>query len=88
MGRDGVDRALRDASIIRNRRKVEACVSNAAVVQELQREHGSFCRWFYEVLHGDELPVLQRGLRKTFAFMGPEISRMWLLASGRIGPDD
>jgi DNA-3-methyladenine glycosylase I len=87
LGPEGVDEALQDATIIRNRRKVEACVANARVVRGLQGAHGSFCRWFYDVLEGDELAGLQRDLRKTFKFMGPEIARMWLLASGRIGPE-
>lgn len=87
MSPDDVDRALLDPSIIRNRKKVEACVSNAQTVQGIQQEHGSFCLWYYDVLEGDELALLQKELRKTFRFMGPEIARMWLFASGRIAPD-
>jgi DNA-3-methyladenine glycosylase I len=79
-----VDRLMGDASIIRNRRKIEACIANARIAQGIQREHGSLCNWFYNVLEGDDLAALQRTLRKTFRFMGPEIARMWLLASGRI----
>ena len=33
---------------------------------------------------GDELAPLQKALRARFKFMGPEIARMWLMASGRI----
>ena len=84
MGPDDVEGLLKDSSIIRNRKKIEACISNADVVLGLRREHGSFCHWFYEVLEGDDLPGLQRQLRRTFKFMGPEIARMWLMASGRI----
>ena len=84
MGPDDVERLLRDSSIIRNRKKIEACVANACTVQGLQREHGSFCGWFYEVLEGDSLGILQSTLKSTFRFMGPEIARMWLMASGRI----
>ena len=79
-----VERLLQDASIIRNRKKIEACVENAAIVQSIQRAHGSFRSWFYEVLEGDNLGSLQSSIRKTFKFMGPEITRMWLMASGRI----
>ena len=50
----------------------------------IQTEHGSFCNWFYNVLEGTKYPALQKTLRGTFKFMGPEISRMWLMASGRI----
>ena len=77
--------ALRnDTGIIRNRLKIQASVDNARTVLALQSEHGSFCNWFYNVLEGAEYPALQKTLRATFKFMGPEISRMWLMASGRI----
>ena len=88
MGPRDVTRLLKDASIIRNRKKIEACVANARIIQDIRREHGSFCNWFYEVLEGTELPELQGTLRKTFRFMGPEIARMWLMACGRIPPHD
>ena len=87
LDQDDIARLLEDASIVRNRRKIEACIRNAAVAQQLQREHGSFCRWFYERLPGDELAPLQKTLRATFRFMGPEIARMWLLSSGRLQGD-
>ena len=77
--------ALRhDTGIIRNRLKIQATVENARTVLALQSEHGSFCNWFYNELEGTEYPALQKTLRGAFKFMGPEISRMWLMASGRI----
>ena len=77
--------ALRNnLGIIRNRLKIQASIENARTVLDLQSEHGSFCNWFYDVLEGTEYPALQKTLRGTFKFMGPEISRMWLMASGRI----
>ena len=88
MGPDVVDHLLQDASIIRNRKKIEACIVNARIIQGIQREHASFCNWFYNVLEGDNLAALQGTLRKTFKFIGPEIARMWLMASGRIKRDD
>ena len=84
-----VELMLKDPSIIRNRKKVEACIHNAEVIKELQQNHGSFCDWFYGLsgegsLQGDDLPGLQKQLKATFKFMGPEIARMWLFASGRL----
>ena len=73
-----------DAGIIRNRLKIQATIENARTALALQSEHGSFCNWFYNVLEGTEYPALQKTLRASFKFMGPEISRMWLMASGRI----
>ena len=86
MGPDSVERLIEDAAIIRNRKKIEACIDNARTVQSIQRDHGSFCNWFYNALQGDDLPELQKALRASFKFMGPEIARMWLMATGRIPP--
>ena len=79
-----VESLRNDPAIIRNRLKIQATVDNARMVVALQGEHGSFCNWFYDVLEGTEYPAIQKTLRSTFKFMGPEISRMWLMASGRI----
>ena len=84
MAPDDVDRLLQDPSIIRNRKKIEACIANAQTILGIQQQHGSFCRWFYQVLEGDDLAVLQKALRKIFKFVGPEIARMWLMAAGRV----
>jgi len=84
MGPDDVRRLREDPGIIRNRQKIQAVIANAGIVRGIQREHGGFCRWFYDVLPGTDYPSLQKELRYTFKFMGPEISRMWLMASGRI----
>ena len=84
MGPGDVEALRNNAGIIRNRLKIQATIGNARTVQKLQAEHGSFCTWFYEILPGSVYPNLQKELRGTFSFMGPEISRMWLMASGRI----
>ena len=93
MGPPAGELIIQDASIIRNRMKIEACVHNAEVIKGLQQKHGSFCGWFYGLtgegsLQGDELGGLQKQLKATFKFMGPEIARMWLLASGRMERPD
>ena len=86
-GSNDVRRLLNDASIIRNRKKIEACISNARIIQTIKKEYSTFCYWFYDELKGDDLNTLQLILKKTFKFIGPEIARMWLMASGRILPD-
>ncbi|MFQ6026561.1 MAG: DNA-3-methyladenine glycosylase I [Dehalococcoidia bacterium] len=88
MGPRDVETLRRNPSIIRNRRKIQATIENARTVQELRAKHGSFCTWFYDTLPGNEYPDLQKELRATFSFMGPEISRMWLMAAGRITRDE
>ncbi|MCH7737559.1 MAG: DNA-3-methyladenine glycosylase I [Chloroflexi bacterium] len=84
MGQPDVERLREDPGIIRNRQKIQAVIANAGIVLGIQREHGSFCDWFYDLLPGTDYPSLRKELRATFKFMGPEISRMWLMASGRI----
>ena len=84
MGPSDVERLREDPGIIRNRQKIQAVSVNAGIVQGIQQEHSGFCDWFYNVLPGSEYPTLKTELRSTFKFMGPEISRMWLMASGRI----
>ena len=40
-----VEKLLQDEGIIRNRLKVAAAIHNAKVIQQLQKEHGSFLNW-------------------------------------------
>ena len=77
-----------DPRIIRNLRKIQATIENACIILDLQIKHGTFCNWFYNILEGAEYPSLQKTLKKTFKFMGPEIARMWLLATGRISAEE
>ncbi len=84
LGPDDVARLRQDGGIIRNRQKIEAVIENARRIQTIREEYGGFCRWFYDALAGDEYLPLAQELRREFKFMGPEIARMWLMASGRI----
>ena len=63
---------------------VERLREDPGIIRNIQEEHGGFCQWFYDLLPGSDYPSLRKELRSTFKFMGPEISRMWLMASGRI----
>ena len=84
MGPEDMAALMNDAGIIRNRLKIQATMKNARTAQDLQTTHGGFCTWFYDKLPGSTYPELRKELRGTFSFMGPEIARMWLMASGRI----
>lgn len=46
---DDVERLMKDASIVRNRLKIEAAINNAKRFIEIQHEFGSFCEfvWSY-----------------------------------------
>lgn len=74
-------RLLDDAGIIRNRLKVDAVIHNAAVVQALQAEHGSFKGWLdhhHPLPHADWVRLFKR----TFRFTGPEIVNEFLMSTG------
>jgi len=44
---DDVERLMLDASIIRNRLKIEAAINNAKRFIEIQNEYGSFCKFIW-----------------------------------------
>ncbi|MDR2887627.1 MAG: DNA-3-methyladenine glycosylase I [Bacteroidales bacterium] len=52
-----VERLMHDESIIRNRRKIEAAISNARLFLEIQKECGSFCNYLKSFLPGGK-PVI------------------------------
>jgi DNA-3-methyladenine glycosylase I len=76
-----IDRILGDPSVIRNRAKVLAAISNAKVVQELQQEHGSFAAWL-DLNLGLDLADWVKLFRRTFKFTGPEVVREFLVSTG------
>src|SRR5207248_1135518 len=63
---DDVDRLMEDASIIRNRRKIEATIDNAVELLALDKEHGSFRDYLRSFGSYDELAA---DLRKRFRFL-------------------
>ncbi|MHB0776204.1 DNA-3-methyladenine glycosylase I [Halomonas sp. WWR20] len=75
------ERLLHDAGIIRNRRKIDAAIHNAVVIQALQCEHGSFQAWL-EHHHPLTLPEWVRLFKRTFRFTGPEIVNEFLMSTG------
>ncbi|HET7305459.1 MAG TPA: DNA-3-methyladenine glycosylase I [Segeticoccus sp.] len=85
-GPEDVERLLGDAGIVRNRRKIEATVTNAAATIALRREGGlAGLVWSFQPAHtpqprsAEEVPTtspesvaLSKALRrKGFAFVGP-----------------
>ena len=63
-----VEELAKDTRVIRNRRKLEAIVSNAQKMLELDGEYGSFQKYLRS--QGDFDGTLT-ALRKDFKFMGP-----------------
>ena len=56
-----------DPRVIRNRRKIEATIHNAATMLELEREYGTFKKYLES--QGD-FESLLRDMRKRFKFVG------------------
>jgi DNA-3-methyladenine glycosylase I len=75
------ERLLGDASIIRNRLKVNAAIENARRILELKKSHGSFKRWL-DAHHPRSREEWQKLFKKTFVFTGGEIVNEFLLSSG------
>lgn len=74
-------RLLADAGIIRNRLKIEAAISNAQAILELQRAHGSFLAWI-EAHHPRSKDEWVKLFKRTFKFTGGEIVNEFLMSIG------
>lgn len=75
------ERLLSDASIIRNRLKVNAAIHNAGVILHIQEEHGSFHAWLQQH-RALQKPEWVKLFKKTFVFTGGEIVGEFLMSLG------
>ena len=75
------ERLLNDAGIIRNRLKVDAAISNANTILQIQKDFGSFKNWIdkHHPLSKEEWVKL---FKKTFRFTGGEIVNEFLMSIG------
>jgi DNA-3-methyladenine glycosylase I len=80
-GEADIDRLLADASIIRNRLKIDAAIENAKKILELCAENGSFKKWL-DSHHPLALAEWVRLFKKTFRFTGGEIVNEFLMSTG------
>ncbi len=85
-GADDRDRLLSDATIIRNRLKVDAAIHNAQVIQRLRKDHGSFAKWLDDH-RSDKGDVRDKSswvklFKQTFRFTGGEITGEFLMSLG------
>jgi DNA-3-methyladenine glycosylase I len=74
-------RLLTDASIIRNRLKVDAAIHNAQCILDMRDSHGGFAGWLeaHHPLTKDEWVKL---FKRTFKFTGGEITGEFLMSTG------
>ena len=52
-----VERLMQDSAIIRNRKKIQAAISNAQLFLDIQKEFGSFCNYMRSFLPDNKLIV-------------------------------
>lgn len=80
------DRLLDDATIIRNRLKVDAAIHNAQVIRDFRASHGGFALWLDAHLDDSGAPRDKaswvRLFKKTFKFTGGEITGEFLMSLG------
>src|SRR4249919_2043114 len=76
-----IAKLLHDAGIIRNRLKIEATISNAKKIKEIQKEFGSFKNWL-DQHHPKTREEWVRLFKQTFRFTGGEIVNEFLVSTG------
>ncbi len=64
---DELDELTTDTRVIRNRRKIEAIVTNAQKMVDLESQHGTFSGYLRS--HGD-FETVAKDLKKQFKFLG------------------
>ena len=74
-------RLLNDATIVRNRLKIDAAIENARRIRELRSTQGSFAAWLAGN-HPLTKPDWIKLFKKTFIFTGGEITGEFLLSIG------
>jgi len=57
-----IEQLLKDPGIVRNRLKVNSCVSNARAFLQVQQEFGSFCAYIWNFVDGE--PIQNRWRRQ------------------------
>jgi DNA-3-methyladenine glycosylase I len=75
-----VKRLMSDADIVRNEKKIQATIYNAAQFLEVTKEYGSFKMYLDHF--GKSEVKLQTDLQERFHQIGPSTARMFLWAVG------
>lgn len=79
---EDIDRLADDASIIRNRKKLEATVANAAEIKALAGEHGSFDAFVQRLVDERGLPGAAKALAERFAYISDNGATFWMYSTG------
>ncbi len=69
-----IERLMRDSRIIRNRRKIEAAISNASVFLKIQGEYGSFSNYIWGFTGGERI-INRDGIIRATSTLSDTISK-------------
>src|SRR6478672_12627733 len=78
-----IEKLLQDAGIIRNRLKIDATISNAKKIKEIQKEFGSFKNWL-DQHHPKTREEWVKLFKKEFKLTGGEIVNELIISNGYI----
>jgi len=78
-----MERLLNDASIIRNRLKIQSIIHNASVILEFRDSHNGFYNWLI-YNNKESINDWVKLFKKTFKFTGKEIVSEFLMSIGII----
>lgn len=76
-----IDLLMQNAGIIRQRKKIEAVITNARVIQSFRNSHGGFYHWL-RCHHPQSEQQWVTLFRSVFHFTGPQITREFLMSIG------
>jgi DNA-3-methyladenine glycosylase I len=77
-----VQRLMVDASIVRNRAKIVATISNAKQLQTIRKEHRSFQSYLDKLDKSENYASAIKELGKRFSRLGPYSARIFLYTVG------
>ena len=76
-----IDLLMQNTGIIRQRKKIEAIIANARMIQSFRDSHGGFYQWLRSHHPQSELKWVTL-FRSVFRFTGPQITREFLMSIG------
>ena len=80
-GDEDFNRLVNDATIIRNKLKINAVIYNARAILQIQAEFGSFKKWL-DLEHPKSKDEWVKLFKTRFKFVGGEIVNEFLMSSG------
>jgi DNA-3-methyladenine glycosylase I len=84
-----VERLLKDEGIVRNKNKVCATITNAAELQNIKKQYGSFQKYLDSLDKSKNYAIAVNELTKRFKHLGPSSAAMFLYTVGeKIEPWD